>query len=353
MTAAALNVRFRFWRKPIDTRGDGRLQRGRHTHLRNICGRQVSTALSAQHTTLGQFAHDLLGEERITCCPLGDPVGQPTDRGVRPEQLRDQCCSLRITQRRKGYRLGTRHLCQCAAIFRTVRQQHQRGRSRDHGEEVGQHRLADLIDPMGVLNDIDRRGFTRQRGSIHQRGQPPPTGIRIYPRKSNIGIGDPQQVIEQHQVQFINVRKPCPYPGAGGLCVKTIDAGARTQQPRHGIERDLAGVRLAESGEHLDTTGGRHRRHFAHQTALADARWPHHTDDTALALDCTVQQVLGGEHLPPPTDQIRLDTLDEAMPFLDAQQRLGRDGLIGTLDLNQLRLTEGWLRLQPVARWTR
>jgi hypothetical protein len=26
----------------------------------------------------------------------------------------------------------------------------------DHGEEVGQHRLADRIDPMGVLNDIDR-----------------------------------------------------------------------------------------------------------------------------------------------------------------------------------------------------
>ena len=29
-----------------------------------------------------------------------------------------------------------------------------------------------------------------------------------------------------------------------------------------------------------------------------------------------------------------------AMPFLHAQQPLGRDGLIGTLDLNQLRLTE-------------
>ena len=28
--------------------------------------------LSAQHTTLGQFAHDLLGEERITGGPLGD-----------------------------------------------------------------------------------------------------------------------------------------------------------------------------------------------------------------------------------------------------------------------------------------
>ena len=60
-----------------------------------------------------------------------------------------------------------------------------------------------------------------------------------------------------------------------------------------------------------------------------------------MALDCTVQQALNGGHLPPPTDQIRLDTLDEAMPFLHAQQPLGRDGLIGTLDLNQLRLSRG------------
>ncbi len=34
---------------------------------------------------------------------------QPADRRVRPEQLGDQCCGLRITQRRKGYRLRTVH----------------------------------------------------------------------------------------------------------------------------------------------------------------------------------------------------------------------------------------------------
>ena len=65
------------------------------------------------------------------------------------------------------------------AIFGAVGEQHQRGRLRDHRKEVGQHRLADLIDPMGVLNDIDRRGFAGQRRGIHQRGQPPPTSIGI------------------------------------------------------------------------------------------------------------------------------------------------------------------------------
>ena len=60
-----------------------------------------------------------------------------------------------------------------------------------------------------------------------------------------------------------------------------------------------------------------------------------------MALDCTVQQALDGGHLPPPTDQIRLGTPDTAMLFAHAQQPAGRDRFIGTLDLNQLGLTEG------------
>src|SRR6185312_10822074 len=107
------------------------------------------------------------------------------------------------------------------------------------------------------------------------------------------------------------------------------------------MEGDLAGVRLAECGEHVDMTGACHRRQLTHQTAFADAGWPHHTDDCAMAVDCTLQQGFDGGHLPLPTNKIRLSTLDDAMPFLHAQQPLNRDGLIGTLDLNQLRLTEG------------
>ena len=61
----------------------------------------------AQHTALGQFAHDLLGEKRVTGGPLGDRVAQRANRGVRPEQLGDQCCGFRITQRRKGDGLST------------------------------------------------------------------------------------------------------------------------------------------------------------------------------------------------------------------------------------------------------
>ena len=41
-----------------------------------------------------------------------------------------------------------------------------------------------------------------------------------------------------------------------------------------------------------------------------------------------------------PRLKLASDLTDEAMPFLHAQQPLGRDGLIGTLDLNKLRLSE-------------
>jgi hypothetical protein len=99
------------------------------------------------------------------------------------------------------------------------------------------------------------------------------------------------------------------------------------------MEGDLAGVRLAEGGEHLDTTATRHRRNLAHQTALANAGWPHHTDDTAVALDCAVQHALIGGHLPSSTDQIRLSTPHSAMLFAHAQHATGHDRFIGTLDL--------------------
>ena len=87
MTAAALKRALRVRVEPVDARGDGRLHRGRHADLGSADRRDVGAALPVQHTALGQFAHDLLGEKRITGGPLGDRLAQPADRGVRPEQL--------------------------------------------------------------------------------------------------------------------------------------------------------------------------------------------------------------------------------------------------------------------------
>jgi hypothetical protein len=59
-----------------------------------------------------------------------------------------------------------------------------------------------------------------------------------------------------------------------------------------------------------------------------------------VAIDRTVQQPVDGGHLPPPTHQIRLGTLDSAMPFAEAQQTVGGHRLVGTLNLNQLGIAQ-------------
>ena len=118
---------------------------------------------------------------------------------------------------------------------------------------------------------------------------------------------------------------------AGGLRAETLHSGGRAQQPRDGMEGDLAGVRLAEGGEHLDTTGSLPWPKARAPDGFFRCQAPHHADHSAVALDCTVQQALDGGHLPPPTDQIRLSTPDGAMLFAHAQQAVGRTGLSAPL----------------------
>ena len=89
------------------------------------------------------------------------------------------------------------------------------------------------------------------------------------------------------------------------------------------MEGDLAGVRLAECGEHVDMTGACHRRNFTHQTAFAYARRADHADHSALPGDCTLQQGFDGGHLPPPTDQIGFSAADGVMLIAHAQQAAG------------------------------
>jgi hypothetical protein len=72
------------------------------------------------------------------------------------------------------------------------------------------------------------------------------------------------------------------------------------------MEGDLAGVRFAEGGEHVDITGICHRRNFTRKTAFADARRADHADHRAVAIECTLKQACNGGHFRLPTDQIRL-----------------------------------------------
>ena len=53
-------------------------------------------------------------------------------------------------------------------------------------------------------------------------------------------MSDSQQVIKQRQILRVGVGNPVAHSVTGGLSVQIIDAGGRTQQPRHGM--NLTGV---------------------------------------------------------------------------------------------------------------
>ena len=140
--------------QPVDASLDGRLHRRRHRDVGDIRATDIAAVLAGQHAALGQLAHHLLGEERVPGGPLGDDHRQVADRGIRPQQLTQQCRGVRIIQWGKGYRLGAMHPRQVARVFGARGDQHHQLGLRDHGEEVGQHRLADRIDPVDVLDDV-------------------------------------------------------------------------------------------------------------------------------------------------------------------------------------------------------
>ena len=183
--------------EPVDARLDGRLHRGRHRDVGDIRPTDVAAALAGQHPALGQLAHHLLGEKRVPGGPLDDDRGQLADRGIRPQQLTQQRRGVRITQWAKRYRLRAMSPRQHSFVFGARGDQHHRRGARNHGEEVGDHRLADRIDPVHILDDEQRRFGARQRCCVHQRGQPAPPRIGVDLGQGHAGVGDAQQIIEQ------------------------------------------------------------------------------------------------------------------------------------------------------------
>ncbi|BDB40678.1 hypothetical protein IWGMT90018_11240 [Mycobacterium kiyosense] len=139
-------------------------------------------------------------------------------------------------------------------------------------KKVGEQGLADPVDPVHVFDDEDGGGMPGQRRGIDQRGQPPSPSIRIDLGQPHLRVGDAQQVLQQQHIRGGRVGYQCPDSGPGGRIVEAVDAGGGAQQPRHDPERDVARVRVAAGGEHLDPAGRCRRAHLARQAALADAR---------------------------------------------------------------------------------
>ena len=259
-----------------------------------------------QHPALGQLAHHLLGEKRIPGGPLSDDRRQLADRGIRPQQLTQQRRDVRFIQWGKRYRLGAVSPRQRSLIVGAGGDQHHRRGARNDGEEFGEQRLAAFIDPMRVLDDVERRFGARQRHGVDQGGQPAPPRIRVDLGQLHIGVGDAEQIIEQQQILRVGIRNLFADPRAGGSAVEVSHAGARPQQPGDHTEGDVAGVGFAERPIHLDAATGRQRGGFPGNPGLADARRSHHIHHTTAATDGAIHKGVEDGHLPAPTDQARL-----------------------------------------------
>ena len=77
-------------------------------------------------------------------------AARPATDGSAPSNSASTPC-FRIVQRRKGNRLRAGSLGQPTRVLGAVGDQHHRRGLRDHRQEVGQHRFADLVDPLRRL----------------------------------------------------------------------------------------------------------------------------------------------------------------------------------------------------------
>ena len=78
------------------------------------------------------------------------------------QQPFDQLADVRITQRRKREGMRPRDARQDPRIFGSVDDEQRRLHSGYRRGEVGQQQLADAVDPLGVLDDVERRLLTCQ-----------------------------------------------------------------------------------------------------------------------------------------------------------------------------------------------
>ncbi len=95
---------------------------------------------------------------------------------------------------------------------------------RDDGDEIGQHGVADVVDPVGVFDDVDGGSGAGQRGGVDQAGEAAPSRVGVDFGCSRLGVSDAEQVVEQQQVVGGRAIQSRTDSGAGRFGVGARDA---------------------------------------------------------------------------------------------------------------------------------
>ena len=178
---------------------------------------------------------------------------QPVDRRVAAEQFGDQRCGLRIIKRCKRNRLRTGQPREFPAIFGPVGGDHQRRGLGDDRDEVSEHRVADVVDPVRVLDDVDGGCGAGQRGRVDQAGEASSSRVRVdrrVPVSPGLGCRADRRAAAGRRRRRCRVCARTRV--ARRLGVGAVDAEYRAQQTGDGVKGDVARVGFAVGGEHLD-----------------------------------------------------------------------------------------------------
>src|SRR5271166_3810359 len=157
MTAAALSVRLAFGSRRsmraamVACKVTGTLTSPTSAADRYAPGAPRSTPRSASSRTISSAKNGLPAALSAIFWPSA-----PTE-GFGPISSETSAAVSESFSGARANGLSTGHPAQRAPILGAVGDQHQRGRLRDHREKPGQHRLADLVNPVRVLDNKDRR----------------------------------------------------------------------------------------------------------------------------------------------------------------------------------------------------
>ena len=326
--------------EPIDAGSDDRLQTGRDMDIANLTNADVGARITLEFAPLDQIAHDLLGSEWQARRPFSDDRWQPGDRRIGTQQSIDQFADVRITQRLKLDRVRPGDNRQRTRILGPVDDQQRRPHSGHHRREVGEQRLADAVDPLHILDEVNRRRGAGQRHGFDELNKTTTPGVRIDNGTRHFGVARAQQVIEQLQILRPGLGDLAAHPGPGLLRRKADDAEDRSQQPGDHLQRDVAGVGFAVRDEHLEAAAPRDRDGLTDQPCLADAGPTRHRDDSSRAGTGLVQQCRDGALLRPAPNQPGLMTGFESMFDVRGYQAPRRHADVNAFDVHRLALTE-------------
>ena len=207
-----------------------------------------------QHAAFGEIAHDLLGEERIAGGPFGDVAAptratdgsSPSSSVISVDDLLNHSSGASAIVCAPGIRAKR------AAVFRAVGDQHQQRRLRDDRKKVGEHRLAGLVDPVRVLDDVDRRVVRASAAALISAVNRRRRASAAISGSRDVGVPDAQQVVEQEQILGIGIGEPVAIACAGGTRRPSPSTPTSRATARDDVERDVAGVRFAVGREHVD-----------------------------------------------------------------------------------------------------